>query len=290
MPTTSPTVRRRELAARLRQLRAESGLTVEQVAERLLCSAAKVSRMETAARGVQPRDIRDLCDLYGVTDAIRTSLMGLARQAKQQGWWQQHSDLSSEYSTYIGLEDSATRLRQFEALRVPGLLQTAEYTRALIRGLTPSVDDASLDDSVGVRAERQRLLAGPSAPQLWFVIDEAALRREVGSPQTMAGQAQRLLEAGSGPGVTVQVIPYSAGAHPGQDGAFTILEFAEEIVGDVIYVEGLLGNIFLDRESDVQRYNDTFETLGRVAAGAEASAEILSGIASDWRSRRNPAA
>ena len=108
-----------------------------------MCSPAKVSRMETAARGVQPRDIRDLCDLYRVSSTVRAALMDLAKQAKQQGWWQQHSDLTTEYSTYIGLEDSAATLRQFEALRVPGLLQTEDYARALMAGLQPGMDPTS---------------------------------------------------------------------------------------------------------------------------------------------------
>ena len=189
----NPTVRRRELGVLLRALRNEKGLTVEQVAERLLCSPSKVSRMETGHGVATLRDVRDLCELYDVTDqAERDRMTRLAREGKQQGWWQAY-DLP--YSTYVGLEEEAVSIKIYDSAVVPGLLQTAEYGWALHTASLPKHDDNVIGQRIEVRATRQRILTRPNPPSLHVVMDEAVLHRVVGSPGIMRAQLTRVVEA-----------------------------------------------------------------------------------------------
>jgi transcriptional regulator with XRE-family HTH domain len=275
----SPTVRRRELGTLLRKLRNDQGLTVEQVAERLLCSPSKVSRMETGHRGATPRDVRDLCQLYGVTEqAERDRLMTLAREGKQQGWWQSY-DLP--YSTYVGLEAAATWAKGFHSSVVPGLLQTADYARALHEGAmpdssTPELTPEVIDQRVEARLERQGRLTQEEPLNLWAVLDEAVLHRMVGGPSIMGAQLFQLAKASAMPNVTVQVIPYSVGAHPALESTFYILEFAD--APDVIYVEGLVGWIYLDRRQDLDRYQKVFTRLRDIALTPEESVRLINEI------------
>jgi transcriptional regulator with XRE-family HTH domain len=276
----SPTVRRRELGTLLRTLRTEKGLTVEQVAERLLCSPSKVSRMETGHRNATLRDVRDLCDLYGVTDPPeRDRLMTLAKESKQQGWWQSY-DLP--YSTYVGLEAEAVSAKGFHSSVVPGLLQTADYARALHEGAMPDSSMLELtpeviDQRVETRLRRQGRLTQADPLHLWTVMDEAVLHRVVGSPSIMRTQLQYVTEASAMPNVTVQVIPYSVGAHPALESTFYILEFAEA-VPDIVYVEGLVGWIYVERPEDLKRYRRVFERLCDIALTPEESVKLIAGI------------
>jgi transcriptional regulator with XRE-family HTH domain len=268
----SPTVRRRELGAVLRTLRTEQGLTVEQVAERLLCSSSKVSRMETGHRGATLRDVRDLCDLYGVTDpGERDRLMTLAREGKQQAWWQSY-DLP--YSTYVGLEAEARTIKDYDSAVVPGLLQTADYTRARHEGTMPRLDPAEIEQRVEVTKTRQLLLTRDDPPRFWFVLDEAALHRVVGGSAVMKQQLEGLIEASKLPNVTVQVISYEIGVHPALDSVFTIVEFAGDVPG-VVYVEGLVGSIYLERPEDLDRYQQVFARLCTIALSPEDSVALM---------------
>ena len=268
----NPTVRRRELGALLRALRNEKGLTVEQVAERLLCSPSKVSRMETGHGVATLRDVRDLCELYGVTDeADRDQMTRLAREGKQQGWWQGY-DLP--YSTYVGLEEEAAAIKVYDSAVVPGLLQTADYAWALHEASLPKHDDSVIGQWVEARATRQRILTRPEPPSMHVVLDEAVLHRVVGSPRVMRAQLARVVEAIAMPNVTVQVIPYASGAHPAMDSVFTILEFLQP-APDVIYVEGLVGYIYLEQARDIKRYKEVFERLSAIALTPRKSAELL---------------
>jgi len=265
---SSPTLRRRELGARLRELRQQANLTVEQVADELLCSAAKISRIETGAggRGVNPRDVRDLCQLYRVEGAEREHLMALVKESKQQTWWQ---ELDLPYKPFIGLEAAAVSIRDYESGLVPGLLQTQEYARALIEGMVPRLGADMVQQSLDARLKRQEILTRESPTRLHAIIDEAAVRRVVGGPEVMREQLAALIERAALPNVTVQLIPFEAGAHPGQDSTFMILE--EPTGADVVYIEGLVGNVYLERPADLERYTDVYDDLRSIALGPKDS-------------------
>jgi transcriptional regulator with XRE-family HTH domain len=268
----SPTLRRRELGALLRALRNDRGLTVEQVAERLLCSPSKVSRMETGQRGATLRDVRDLCEIYGVTGESRIAhLMDLAREGKQQGWWQSY-DL--DYATYVGLEEAAVALSYFQSSIVPGILQTRGYARAIHEGGFQEYEPGRIDEHVAVRTRRQRLLNRDPPLHVAVVLDEAVLHREVGGPAVMSEQLQHFVDMAKLPTVTIQVIPFSAGAHPAMDSMFDILEFAGS-APSVVYVEGLMGWLYLERVADISRYVRIFELLCSVALAPKESIELI---------------
>jgi transcriptional regulator with XRE-family HTH domain len=268
----SPTVRRRELGALLRALRNEKGLTVEQVAERLLCSPSKVSRMETGHGIATPRDIRDLCDLYEVTDkAERDRLTSLAREGKQQGWWQSY-DLS--YATYVGLEEEAVSISEFESSVVPGLLQTADYARAGHEGTMPRLGPEQIDVQIEVKLTRQGILTRDQPPRFSAVLDEAALHRVVGGQAVMAAQLGKVLEMSALPNVSVQILPYERGAHPALESNFVILELPDP-TPDIVYVEGLIGSTYRERPEDIKRYHSVFRHLQGIALSPEDSVEFL---------------
>jgi transcriptional regulator with XRE-family HTH domain len=273
----SPTVRRRELGALLRSLRNEKNLTVEQVAGSLMCSQSKVSRMETGHGAATPRDIRDLCDLYGVTDqAERDRMMKLAREGKQTGWWQPY-DLP--YSTYVGLEAEASSIRTFQPSVVPGLLQTEEYARAVHGAAEPESPMAELtpdvvDQRVKARLRRQGLLKEVKPLGFWALLDEAVLHRAVGGPGVMEEQLGHIVELTTLRNVTVQVVPYRVGAHPAPGSMFNILEFSAA-VSDVVYVEGLAGWIYIERPEDVSRYNRVFGRLSDMALDSVKSVDLI---------------
>jgi transcriptional regulator with XRE-family HTH domain len=258
----SPTVRRRELGALLRALRNEKGLTVEQVAERLLCSPSKVSRMETGHGIATPRDIRDLCDLYDVTDqAERDRMMQLAREGKQQGWWQSYE---LTYATYVGLEAEAVAIRDYQSSVVPGLLQTADYARAGHQAAMPRLSPDRIEMQIEAKLTRQNLLIQPHPPSFEAVLDEATLHRVAGGPEVMAAQLARLIEAARLPNVTIQVIPFAVGSHPGLESNFNILELPLP-TPSVVFVEGLVGSVYLERADDLERYRKIFERLQNMA-------------------------
>jgi transcriptional regulator with XRE-family HTH domain len=275
----SPTVRRRELGTLLRKLRIEQGLTVEQVAERLLCSPSKVSRMETGHRGATLRDVRDLSELYGVTrEAERDRLMTLAREGKQQGWWQSY-DLP--YSTYVGLEAEAVSIKDYDSAVIPGLLQTPDYVRSLHKDVAPQRDAPPLtpdviDQRVEERLRRQQILRRTEPPPLefWAVLDEAVLHRVIGSADVMRGQLRQLIDVSGMPNVTVQILPFTAGAHRALGSTFNILQFSGPLP-DVVYIEGLLGWIFIERREDIARHKNAFERLSEIAAQPGDSVDII---------------
>ena len=282
----SPTLRRRELGARLRTLRQDQGLTVEQVAEHLLCSPSKVSRMETGQRGATQRDVRDLCALYGITsEDERERLMSLARESKQQGWWQSH-DVPDEFRTYLDLEQDAIAIKTYQSTIVPGLLQIPEYVHEMSNVLVPEVSAETADDLVGVKLIRQGRLASKSPLPLSVVLDEAVLHRVVGGPAVMGAQLERMVEATRIHSVTIQVIPYKAGAHPAMDSTFTILDFTER-VPSVVYVEGLVGHIYLERPQDIARYEYIFDRLKSLALSPQDSAELVAKVGANYRSQKS---
>lgn len=271
----SPTVRRRELGAILRTLRTRHGLTVEQAADRLLCSPSKVSRMETGQRGATARDVRDLCDLYEVTDpAERTRLARLAAEGKRQGWWQGYE--LDYFATYVGLEQDATAISNFQSTTVPGLLQTADYARAMHE--SGEFTAARIDQLVQVRMTRQQSLTKDSPLRFWAILDEPVLHRLVGGFGVMRDQMVKLAEAASLPNVTIQVIPFSVGAHPAMESSFDILEFSDQ-ARSLVYVEGLIGFIYLERPQDLQRYEQVFDRLREIALSPQESIKSINRMA-----------
>jgi transcriptional regulator with XRE-family HTH domain len=271
----SPTVRRRELGAMLRSLRNERGMTVDQVAERLLCSSSKVSRMETGQRGATLRDIRDLCDLYSVTDAEeRERLMDLAREGKVPGWWQSYA---LPYTTYVGLEQEASSILIYHCAAVPGLLQTGAYTRAIHEVGIIRLPDEVIEERVQERTTRQRRLTGANPPEVEIILDEAVLCRPVGGPAAAREQLDRIIAVAGYPNVTLQVLPFKVGAHPALESDFTILSFDGQ-TSTAVYVEGLSGFMFLERASDVERYQQVFGRLRAMALSPEDSVEMIAKV------------
>jgi transcriptional regulator with XRE-family HTH domain len=269
----SPTLRRRELGTLLRRLRTERGLTVEQVAERLLCSPSKVSRMETGQRGATARDIRDLCDFYEVTDpGERTRLARLAAEGKQQGWWQSFE--LDYFASYVGLEEDATMIRSFKSTVVPGLLQTPAYARAIHDAGEPKFSPEKIAQLIEVRLTRQQALTRESPVQFWAVLDESVLRRLVGGYGAMRNQLLHMVETAQLPNVRIQVIPFDIGAHPAMESSFDILQFGS-IAPSVVYVEGLIGNIYLERHADLERYEKSFDRLHSLALSSQDSIELM---------------
>jgi transcriptional regulator with XRE-family HTH domain len=285
VPTTSsgPTVSRRELGALLRALRTRKGWTAEQVAERLMVSPSKVSRLEKGQRGASARDIRDLCDLYGVDDEQRQHLMELAVEGKQRAWWQ---PLGLPYSTYIGLEAEAASISDYGLGTVPGLLQTPDYARAIVRAAVPKWVPEVVEQRVEGRIARQQHLFSEHAPRFEAVVDESVLHRVVGSPAIMRAQLERLLELTDLPGVTLRVIPYEAGALPSNNNKFIILRFAQSTVPDVVFVEDLTRDHYIDDPNEVEIYNMTFRTLMQLATSPDITQDMIAAVLTHYGDRR----
>ena len=275
----TPTVRLRRLAAELRSLRAASGLTRETVVERTGINAATLYRIEHGRVRPQTRTLRTLLDLYGADQEQQAELLGLLRDARQRGWLHAfQSELPEHYTTYIGFEGEADSVWDYESLFVPGLLQTEDYARAVIRGGLPNASRDEVERRVEVRMKRQKLLHNDSPLNLWGIVDEAALRRQVGGPEVMRAQFRHLMEVLELPNVTLQVIPFDAGAHPGMPGSFVFMQFAEAAIPDVIYIDSMAGELFLEEEAEVRRYRLTFEHLRAVAISPDASRSLVASI------------
>ncbi|MFD4142968.1 helix-turn-helix domain-containing protein [Streptomyces sp. NPDC058572] len=278
----NPTVRRRRLGQELRRLRELKGMTAEEVAERLLVSQSKISRLENGRRSISQRDVRDLCGVYEVEDhRIVDSLMQMAKDSRQQGWWHAFGDIP--YSVYIGLETDAASLRVYEPQVVPGLLQTRQYAEALIAGALPESGATDIEKRVGVRLRRQERIRDDEHPlRLWVVIDESALRRVVGDRQLMREQLEHLVEMSQQPHVTVQVLPFDMGAHPGINGQYAILEFPDASDSSVVYIEGVTSDLYLEKANDVQKYSVMYEHLRAQALNVEQTRQFIAGIAKTY--------
>ncbi len=274
---SSPTVRQRELGTRLRQMRNERGMTVEEVAASLLCSATKISRLETGSRRPSLRDVRDLCTLYDVDDPTSAGLMRLAREAREQGWWTRYEDLKLD--PYIGLEQAATSITSYSMHYVPALLQTEDYARLAIKGLNPKIDPDVHHQHVEARLRRQRLLRRERPPRYRVLIDEAVLHRAVGGAAVMMNQLDALLEAERLDAAAIQVIPFGSGAGASQDSNFVLLEFEEnQDLGPVVFVEGLAADQYLERQPDISRYREAVEYLRDSALGPRDSMQLIAGL------------
>lgn len=278
----NPTVRRRRLGQELRRLRELKGMTAEEVAERLLVSQSKISRLENGRRSISQRDVRDLCGVYEVQDQrVVESLMQMAKDSRQQGWWHSFGDIP--YSVYIGLETDAASLRIYDPQVVPGLLQTRQYAEALITGALPETAPADIEKRVQVRMRRQERISAPENPlRLWTVLDEAALRRVVGNRSVMREQLEHLVEQSQLPHVTVQVIPFEMGAHPGLNGQYAILEFPDAADSSVVYIEGVTSDLYLEKVNDVRKYSVMYEHLRAQALNVEQTRQFIADIAKHY--------
>jgi len=281
---TSPTARQRELGTRLRGLRNEHNLTVEDVAERLLCSATKISRLETGARRPSLRDVRDLCGIYEVDASTSAELMSLAKEARAAGWWTQYDDLNLD--PLIGLEDAATTITCYSMFYMPGLLQTREYAQGIISIVAPKMDPHVVQQRVDARLRRQQLLSGDSGPRYNVLLDENVIRRGVGDPELIAAQLEKVLETIDAGRAVVQVIPFSAGAYATADGYFVLLEFEGRAdLWPVVYIEGLAGNQYLDRKGDIARYRECIDYLKARALSPQESESLIAKARADYTGR-----
>lgn len=270
----SPTARRRRLAIELRKLRDESALTCNQVGKELDWSGSKVNRMETGQGRVQPSDVEALCRFYGTSDELRELLKGLAKESKTKGWWHAHGDaVPSWFSVYVGLEQAASDLRSYQGEFIPGLLQTPSYATELTR-VSSDQPHEEVQRLVDVRMRRQELLSDANGPDFWAVIHQSTLMHQVGGRQIMAEQHERMLEMAKLRNVTVQVLPYDAGAYPAT-GPFTVLGFPEQEDPDMVYREGLTDSVYLELPEDVSLYTKAFDHLRALALSPQRSAALI---------------
>ncbi|MFG3287845.1 helix-turn-helix domain-containing protein [Streptomyces sp. NPDC048179] len=273
----SPTARRRRLAIELKRLREESGITCSQVGKELDWSSSKVSRMETGQGRVQASDVDALCRFYATSEELRDLLKSLAKESKTKGWWHAQGDaIPAWFSVYVGLEQAVSNLRSYQAEFVPGLLQTAEYASEQCRAWVDHTPE-DIQRMVDVRMRRQELLTGEGAPDLWAVVHQSALEHVVGSHQVMTHQLERMLEIGKLKNVTVQILPFDAGAYP-TTGSYTILGFPEQEDPDLVYREGLTDSVYLEEPKDVSLYSKAFDHLRALALSPQRSTLMITRI------------
>jgi transcriptional regulator with XRE-family HTH domain len=280
----SPTVRGRRLRHELRKIREAHGLTIEQVSERSGgdWNASTISRWETGDRRIRPVDLRRLLDLYDVHGDQREVMLTLARQARERGWWRSYSDAVPEwFEVYLGLEAEAAVIHDYAAELVPGLLQTADYYRAFMRAAPAAADAETIERKAAVRLTRQERLTGEDPPKVWAVLNEAVIRRIVGGATTMRAQLQHIAEMTDLAHVTVQVLPFRAGAHPAMDGSFIVLGFPEPTDPDVVYLESQAGSLYLERPPEAGRYAAIFSHLIAKALDPDESRSLIAQAAAE---------
>lgn len=279
-----PTVRLRRLAAELRRLRSEAGLSREQVESQTGVNEGTLYRIETARGRPQRRTLTALLDLYGAAEPVKADLLEIARSSGGQGWARPYDwQLPGEYAAYISFEAEARAVHNYESLFVPGLLQTPDYGRAMVRGVLPAATAEEVDQRVQARAERQKLLDAEHPLELWAVTDEAAIRRQVGGSQVMAAQLDHMVQAAQRPNVTVQVITFGSGAHPGMPGSFAHMEFRNDLDPDLVYVDTLAGDIFLETDDDIRRYRSMFHHLRAIALSPAETTRLITAISAGMK-------
>lgn len=278
-PARPPTVRLRRLAAELRRARHNAELSRDEVFEQTGVSLATLYRTEKPERRPQRRTLNTLLDLYSIDAKARDRITALWAEAETQGWLQPyHQDLREDYSAYIQFEAEAAALRNWEPVFVPGLLQTADYARAVIEGVLPSATDRDLEPRVRARMERQALLTKPDPLHLTAVMDEATLWREVGGEAVMAGQMSHLLDAAKQEHIEIRVIPNSAGAHPGMPGNFVLMAFPDVQDPELVYIDSMANAVFLESETEVSHYDQVFKTLLDKALGSDDSLNLIADV------------
>jgi transcriptional regulator with XRE-family HTH domain len=278
-PGSGPTVLRILLGSQLRMLREVKGITREEAGYAIRASGSKISRMELGRVSFKERDVTDLLNLYGVDEDETATLVALAVQANTPGWWHKYGDVLPDwFQVYVGLEEAASLIRLYEVQFVPGLLQTADYARAVVRLGQPGAAPEEIERRISLRMGRQELLTKPGGPRLWAIVDEAALRRPIGGKEVMRAQLEQLILATEEPQVTLQVMPFRSGGHAAEAGAFTIMRFPEPDLPDVVYLEQLTSALYLDKRDDVEKYTEVMERLSVESESPERSVDILSGM------------
>ncbi|MGB6454371.1 MAG: helix-turn-helix transcriptional regulator [Streptosporangiaceae bacterium] len=272
---------RRRLASELRRLREAAQLTTEDVAARLECSASKISRIETGRVLAGPRDVRDMAGLYGVPDELRDSLVQLARESRSRGWWQGYGDtVQPHLATFLGLEHDASQIRIWNLSRLPSLMWTEDYARAVFSAARTGQVHPDTDRSVALVTERQRQ-AALTPPGLSAVLDEAALRHHVGGQQVLRGQLEHLIELSARPQIRIQVMPYTSSLQIAMDASFTIMGFPDPADPDVVCIGYPTGLLWIEDTTEVDRYNDLFRQLQAAALSDADSAAFMTSLAED---------
>nr|WP_202514359.1 MULTISPECIES: helix-turn-helix transcriptional regulator [unclassified Streptomyces] len=276
-PRSAPTVGQVVLGKRLQDLRERAGMSRDQAAKVLRVTAATVRRMETAEVALKIPYVQALLKAYGISDAENDAFVELAEEANRPGWWQRfHDVLPDWFSMYVSLEGAASLLRMYEPHFVPGLLQTEDYARTVMRtGAIGQTRPEDIERHVALRMERQSLLTRPDAPRLWVVMDETVLRRPVGSDEIMRAQVDKLLEATTMPNVTLQIAEFSTGHHPGTYGPFVLFRFAVPELPDMVYSEYLTGAVYFDARPEVASYLEVMDRMAAQAATAQRTKELL---------------
>jgi transcriptional regulator with XRE-family HTH domain len=281
MTTTGPTVRRRRLGTELRQLRESNAYKLEEVAAQLGVAPSTLSRIETGKAPTKSAYLNQMLEMYGVVDpAQRQVLVDMAREGHRKGWWAAYDDvLPSGFDIYVGLEAETAAVRGYEVSTVHGLLQTPDYARAVLREMFPRDSADQIERMVDLRIERQRRFGDDPPLELWAILDEAVIRRPVGGTPVMRAQLEHLLDSAGKPWITLQVLPFSCGAHAGHGGGFSILEFPNRTDSEVAYVESVAGIIVLEKDRDVRARAETFDRLRAAALAPGASADLITQVA-----------
>lgn len=277
-----PTIARWQLARHIRAMREKAGMTQKQVGELLGCTEWKVYKFEAGDSAVGRADLIVMLDKYGVEDEdLRETLFELQQIGKQKGWWAKFGKLPTAYSNYIGMETAATEIKSYQLATIPGLLQTEEYARALIRGQGLVTNETQITKRVQLRMARQDCLNEEQPVKLWAILDEGVLRREIGGKDVMRSQLQHLMAMNKRPNITIQVLPFAEGAHPGTFGSLVLMDFPPDARSPIAYVESLAGDVYMEKEDDLQRANMVFTHLHSAALSASKSTQFIAAIAKE---------
>lgn len=248
-------------------------MTAEEAGRHIGISKSSLSRIENAQVSVLPPVASKLLELYGVNEAEIEALNQVAREARKRGWWHAYDDvLPAWFDVYVGLEDGAAEIKIFQPQLIPGLMQTPDYTRAVMRAELPDAPDEQIERRVELRMKRQER---ESPPRVWIVLDEAALCRPVGGSDVMKAQLQRLIKASKMPGNTIQILPFSAGEHASMSLAFHILSFPEPADPGLVYIETRAGSLYLEEDQQMRQYNAAFQHLVASALSKKDSAALI---------------
>jgi transcriptional regulator with XRE-family HTH domain len=275
----SPTVRHRRLASELRRLRENAELSAEGAAAALGWSRPKLVKFETARTAPSPSDVAAMLELYGAPEAYKLALIQLARDVRKRGWWTSYDDVLPP--SYAELEDDATQIRSWQVQEIPGLLQTDDYALAVIRLSNPDANEQTHLRRLQARMARRTILTRQSAPTLRAVIDESALRRPIGGPETMRRQLTALLEAAQRPHIHLQIALTSNGDFPGIEGSFVVLSFASPIDLDIAYIKGVAGGIYVEDVNQVRRCRIKFDQIADAALPETESSALLETLIND---------
>jgi hypothetical protein len=281
----TPFLTRVLLGTRLRRLRESSGMAPNDAGYHIRASATKISRMELGRVGFKARDVVDLLNLYGVTDPHeRDALLYLVQQGNEPDWWHSYADIVPEwFEAYLALEEAASQIRTYDNGHIPDLFQTEDYARALARQVSPFAEDWEIDKRLQILKERQTALTRSGAPRIWALIDEAALKRQVGGPDVMHGQLRYLAESSALPDVTIQIIPLGRKPGTAAGDSFAMLRSGDPELTDVVYVENLTGAVYIDNKHDLERYLEVIDALAGSAETPRASSQMIVGFLQEWQ-------